>query len=92
MSMATKGLVLVLFFASLIGLVALLPSTETYPLPGSISTALTVLVYYYFQWATVFWFLTVLWYFFVLTVALEAIIWIATKVLQVVSWAARILS
>jgi len=90
MSLITKGIVWVLFFSLIVSLLALLPSTDDYPLPSAITDGITVIVGYYFAWAEVFDFLNWLFFFFMLTLFIEVYIWIAKAVMWTLGLVARL--
>jgi len=90
MSAALKVGLIILAFSLLMGLIALLPSTDQYPLPPAFATSVAVVFAYVFAWVGVFWFISIWWWIALLTIGLELSIWIAKKVIQIFSWLARL--
>jgi len=90
MSAALKVGLIILTFSLIIGLIALLPSTDQYPLPSEFSTSIAVVVAYVFAWVDVFWFISVWWWIALLTIGIELTIWIAKQVIRITSWVVRL--
>jgi len=92
MSAIGKVFSVIAFFALVMFLVALLPSTTDYPLPTGVTQGITLVVGYYFAWAGVFTFLNVLFLFFVLSLFIEIYVWIAKVVMWIIGFVARFVS
>jgi len=81
-----------LFFALIIGLIALLPDTTDYPLPPQVAASLTVVLGYAFAWGDFFWFIPVWFYLALLTIGLELSLWLARKVMWIIGFISRLVA
>jgi len=98
MSLATKTVLVILFFATLVGLISLLPSatcttgsvTGCYPLPSQFATSLFVVLSYVFAWSNVFWFINAWFQILLLQIGFDITVWIAKKVIWIIGWLARL--
>jgi len=92
MTAAIKVGLILLVFSLIIGLIALLPSTDQYPLPAEFTTSVAIVFAYVFAWVDVFWFISVWFWIMLLTLGLELTIWIAKQVIRIIGWLVRIFS
>lgn len=89
MSILNKALVVILFYALILALVALLPSVNDYPLPVAVVNGIVTVLGYYFAWSGIFTFLNTLFFFFTLTMFIEIYIWIAHVNLWIIGVVSR---
>jgi len=92
MTALVKGILVLIVFSLIVSLIALLPSTEQYPLPPEFNTSIVLIVGYAFAWVNVFWFLSAYWWMMLLNFGLELTIWLAKQVLRIIGWAVRMFS
>jgi len=90
MTTAVKAILILLAFSLVMGFIALLPSTDQYPLDPSIAASIAVVFAYVFAWVGVFWFISVWFFIMLLTIGLDLTIWIAKQVLRLISWIVRL--
>jgi len=92
MSAALKVGLILLGFAVLMGLIALLPSTADYPLPDEFNAGLTLIIGYAFAWIGVFWFISVYWWMMLLNFGFELSFWVGKQVIRIFGWIVRLFS
>jgi len=92
MSVLTKAIAVLLAFAIIVALIAALPSTRDYPLPGEFSSSLTLIIGYAFAWVGVFWFISVYWWMMILNYGFELTLWLARQLKQIIGWVIRLYS
>jgi len=91
MSLLTKGFVAIIFFSTLVALIALLPSVNDYPLPAIFNTSLTLIFGYYFAWTGLFTCLNILFWSATFSIGLDLVIWIWNTVRGIIGWVARMI-
>jgi len=90
MSSLLKGILILLFFSLLIGLISLLPSTSDYPLDPMFASGVATIFGYYFAWSSVFTCLNTLLALSLLSIGLVLVFAIAKFVMWVISFTSRL--
>jgi len=90
MTTAVKVVLILLAFSLVMGFIALLPSTDQYPLDRGIAAGIAVVFAYVFAWNSTFWFIGIWFWIMLLSIGFELTVWIAKQVIRLTSWVVRL--